>query len=500
MSRTLPSPPRPIVPDHVWGYLQREMLYLSWAVMDTAVLVPLAFGLMSWARYWPSVTFFLWLLLVQLLALNLTRLLSAVRLPVRKQRLWMVAGMLLTFLFTMRLMLYPIGGLFNFDWLAAFYGNIAEADNLLWLRDIIVFVLTLIVWWRGLRLATRQFHLSRAGSRLRIGVLLFVPSSIWYVNGRAQETIIPFILLFFLMGLTAVALVRAEEVSSAHSDSAASLRPRWLLLIFGAAWGTVTAVGIIAAVISGQIALLISDWLSPVWTAVYLLWATVKETMLYLITPFLLLTGLFVELMVNLLNGLFTNMGMDDLQMPVIPPAEATEAAAEATAELLTVTTTSSNSKVTTILLMVAGILFVALLLGKMFREATLIARENSEGKRPLAGETLPHMSLTERLLSRLGLLKNWKTAVSIRRLYQQMEKAASQAGYPRAAAETPYEYQTTLAQAWPEQTAETSQITTAYVNVRYGEFPENNAEIDALKQAWKRLKNNTPAQIQRKN
>ena len=495
MSRTLPSLPRTIAPDYVWGYLQREMLYLSWAVMDTAVLVPLAFGLMSWARYWPSMTFFPWLLLVQLLALNLTRLLSAVRLPVRKQRLWMVAGMLLTFLFTMRLMLYPIGGLFNFDWLTAFYGNIAEADNLLWLRDIIVFVLTLIVWWRGLRLATRQFHLSRAGSRLRMGVLLFVPSSIWYMNGRAHETIIPFILLFFLMGLTAVALVRAEEVSTAHSDSAASLRPRWLLLIFGAAWGTVTAVGIIAAVISGQIALLISNWMTPVWTAVFILWATVKETMLYLLTPFLLLTGYFVELMVKLLSSLLLNVGIGDLTMPVMPPAEATEAAADATAEVLTLTTTSPNSKITTILLMVAGILFVALLLGRMFREATLIARENSEGKRPFAGEKLPHMSLTERLLNRLGLLKNWKTAVSIRRLYQQMEKTATQAGYPRAAAETPYEYQATLAQAWPEQTAETSQITTAYVNVRYGEFPESTAEIDELKQAWKRLKNSTPTQ-----
>ena len=142
-----------------------------------------------------------------------------------------------------------------------------------------------------------------------------------------------------------------------------------------------------------------------------------------------------------------------------------------------------------------AGILLVALFLGKLFREATLIARESSEGERPFSGEKLPRMSLGERLLSRLGLLKNWKTAVSIRRLYQQMEKAAAQAGYPRAAAETPYEYQATLAQAWPEQTSETLKITTAYVNVRYGEFPETEAEIDALKEAWKRLKNNQPEQ-----
>ena len=495
MSRITPSPrPRAAIPDYVWGYLQRETLYLSWAVMDTAVLLPLAFALMSWARYWPSTIFFIWLLLVQLLALNLTRLLSALRLPVSKQRLWMIAGMLLTFLFTLRLMLYPDGGVFDLGWLGQFYGNIDEADNLLWLRDVVIFLLTLIVWWRGLRLATRQFHLSRAGARLRIGVLLFVPSAIWYTNGRPHETIIPFILLFFWMGLTAVALVRAEEVSAANSGHAASLRPRWLLFVFGAAWGTVTAVGLFAAAVSGQIALLVSDWLAPLWTAVYLLWAVVKETMLYLLTPFLLLTGLFVEWMVNLLSGLLAGMGIDELPMPVVPPTGVPGATADATEEVLKLTTSPSN-KIITILLFAAGILIVSLFLGRMFREATLIARENREGKRSFASEKLPHPTLVERILSRMGLLRNWKTAVSIRRLYQQMEKAAAQAGYPRAAAETPYEYQSTLAQAWPQQTAETAQITTAYVNVRYGEFPENEAELDALKQAWKRLKQSRPEQ-----
>lgn len=488
------------LPAQTWGYLQRELLYLSWAVMDTALLVPLALALMSWGRYWPPTTFFFWLLLVQLLAFNLTRLLSAVRLPVSKQRLWMVGGLFLTFLFTMRLMLYPVGGLFSLSWLAAFYGNIAESGNLLWLRDAVVFALTLSVWWRGLRLATRQFHLARAGVRLRMGVLLFVPSAIWYTNGRvanggATETIIPFILLFFLMGLTAVALVRAEEVSTKNSGHAASLRPRWLGFIFGAAWGTVTAVGIVAALISGQLSMLISNWLTPVWTAVFFLWATIKGTILYLITPFLLLTGLFAEWVINLLNSLFTRMGINELPALTVPAPGITGVTPEATEEVLVLTTAPPNVKIITILLMVGGILLVALFLGKLFREATLIAREGSDSARGSDGEKLPRLSLGERILDRLGLLRNWKTAVSIRRLYQQMEKAAAQAGYPRAVAETPYEYQSTLAQAWPEQTAETTQLTTAYVNVRYGEFPETEAEIDALKAAWKRLKNNSPMQ-----
>jgi hypothetical protein len=223
------------------------------------------------------------------------------------------------------------------------------------------------------------------------------------------------------------------------------------------------------------------------------LWTTVRETLLYLITPFLLLTGLFAEWVINLINSLFTSMGIDELPALTIPAPGLGDITPEATDEVLVLTTAPPDVKIITILLMIVGILLVALFLGKLFREATLIAREGSDSERSSAGEKLPRMSLGERILDRLGLLRNWKTAVSIRRLYQQMEKAAAQAGYPRAAAETPYEYQSTLAQAWPEQTAETSQLTTAYVNVRYGEFPETEAEIDALKAAWKRLKNNTP-------
>ncbi len=476
-------------PDQSWGHLQHEILYLSWALMDAAVLTPLALAMMSWGRYWPQAVFFMWLLLIQLLAFNTTRLFAALRLPISKQRPLMVISLLLTYLLTIWLMLYPAS-----DGLTHFYANIADSGNLLWLRDLLFFVLMLIMWWRGIKLATRKFHLTRAGSRLRTGVLLFILPAIWYTNGRPQDSIIPFILLFFLMGLTAVALVRAEEVATAHSGHAASLRPRWLLLIFGAAWGTVTAVGIFAAAVSGQIALLVSTWMAPVWTAVFFLWETIKSTMLYLLTPLLLLTGYFVEWIVNLLNGILLKMGVDELPALAITSPEAAESTPSATEEVLTLTSTQSNEKIITLLLMAAGVLFVTLFLGRLFREATIVAGEGRDSERQIANQRLPRMNLAERMLNRLGLLKGWKTAVSIRRLYQQMEKTAAHAGYPRAAAETPYEYQATLAQAWPEHPDETAQLTAAYVNVRYGELPENEAELDALKQAWGRLKNSQPS------
>ena len=65
---------------------------------------------------------------------------------------------------------------------------------------------------------------------------------------------------------------------------------------------------------------------------------------------------------------------------------------------------------------------------------------------------------------------------------------AAAQKGYPRAEHETPYEYLATLAKAWPAQGAETTLITEAYNRAHYGELPENEAEMQQILDAWKRL------------
>ena len=49
-----------------WGHLQHELLYLSWALMDAALLTPFLMGIMSWARYWQPGIVLLWLLWIQL--------------------------------------------------------------------------------------------------------------------------------------------------------------------------------------------------------------------------------------------------------------------------------------------------------------------------------------------------------------------------------------------------------------------------------------------------
>ncbi len=62
----------------------------------------------------------------------------------------------------------------------------------------------------------------------------------------------PFVLLYFLAGLTAVSLIRAEQVERERSGFAASLSPRWVGTIFATSLLVVATAAILAALLSGD--------------------------------------------------------------------------------------------------------------------------------------------------------------------------------------------------------------------------------------------------------
>jgi hypothetical protein len=91
-------------------------------------------------------------------------------------------------------------------------------------------------------------------------------------------------------------------------------------------------------------------------------------------------------------------------------------------------------------------------------------------------------------VLRKLGLGRELFTALTIRRIYGQMEKLAGTRGHPRTLSETPYEYQTELRRAFPDLRDDIQCITEAYIAVRYGEIPEDPGELERVRAAWQRL------------
>jgi hypothetical protein len=472
----------------LWNYVQHELIYLCWGLMDVALITPISLTLIRWTRFWPPGEVLLWLLLLMLIPFNLARLMSVLSIPAQRQQTVMAVTLLTIFVLAMRTLLYPSPSFFDFTWARLFFANLAEAGNLLWIRDLAIFFLIVLMWWRGLRLANREFDISRAGLRLRVGGLIIAPFAIWFTYRGVTWGITPFLLLFFLAGLTAVALIRAEEVEKQHSGLSAAFNPRWLTLVLAAGLLTVFTAGALAIIISGDAAETIVGWLAPIWLAIYFGATVAVITFTYVILPLLTVVGFLIQLLVQVMTPVFQLwQSLPGLQrqepLTITPfPTEAVEAISGA----------STGAKLIIILIMLAVVLMVALVLGRLYQQAVVAARDSEF---TTAGDDAPDESAVgQRLLRRLGLLRGWRAAASIRRIYQQMMKAAAAVGYPRAESETPYEYLATLAKAWPENTADTQLITEAYVKVRYGEVPETKEELDQIRRAWQKLEQTRPA------
>ena len=477
-----------------WGYISHELTYITWALMEVALLAPVMLSIFNWTRYWPAGQLATWILLLMLLPFNLIRLMSLIGLPTERQRWLMIGVLLFTIFLALRTLLHEPHSLFDMRWIGDFYRNLAEPGNQLWTRDIAVFFIVCFMWWRGIRLTYHIPSLDRAGLRLRVGGLILAPLVIWIASDLLLKNVLPFILLFFTGGLTAIALIRAEQTEQERSGQAASLTPQWVGSIFVAAVAVVFTGSLLATIISGQPPEAIALWIAPIWLAIRMGATAVFTTAVYVASPLLNALAWLIQLIISFLSSLLSG-AMQALQdaAPNIAMPATPEVVTEAT-EVIETSGASDGTKIIVILLMLAVILLVTLGLSRLFRQAVIAARDSEQiGSQTL--ESLEKPSLARRMLEKLGLLKGLRTAISIRRIYWQMCRAAAGAGYPRLDVETPYEYLASLIQVWPTNTADARLITQAYVKIRYGELPESQEEINQIRAAWQRLETTTPTQ-----
>ena len=474
----------------VWGTIRHELLFLGYALMELALVTPVVLVILSWARYWPPYEVALWLLLVMLLPLNLIRLMSLLRFDVKRQRRVLIAALLVIILVSWRMLLYPAGPLFDLSWLRRFAGSFGEGGNLLWTRDLSVFIVTAFAWWRGIRLAVRHVEINNVGLRLRLGGLIFLPLILWFAGSFLNVNVASFVLLFFLAALTVVALVRAENIEQERSGTAATLNVRWFLVVLGAAVAIVLAGGIIGAVVGGDSLFVVIAWLSPLWRALQFGATVIGVTLFEILYPLLEWTAVIVQFLARILAGILglVSAGLRQagiLNEPIVP-------------EVMPPTETpgfimpQGSDKAITAFIMLGLIALIGLALARAYRQATFAARDSARSRATAADED-DEPGLGQRVLERLGLLRQWRAAASVRRIYRQMCRAAASAGFPRLESETPYEYLPTLARVWPEYPAESRQITEAFIRVRYGEIPETEQELDAIRSAWRRLEEAEP-------
>ncbi len=218
-----------LYPVSLGDLLRHELLYVLWAMMEITIIVPVILAIAPWARFWPPEVVALLLLLLMLVPFNLSRLASMFKVTVERQQLFMVFALIATLLVAWRTLLYEANSILDISWLGQFVDHINQGDNPLWSRDLLVFVMVVLVWWRGISLVGRRIDIGDVGLRFRLGILLEVFLVAGLAGSQLGWSVTPFILLFFFVSLMAIILTRVEQLERSHSGQSFPIGFRWLL-------------------------------------------------------------------------------------------------------------------------------------------------------------------------------------------------------------------------------------------------------------------------------
>ncbi len=477
-----------------WAYARRELVFVAWTLMEITLLTPLALAILPWTdEWWGRSRLFVGLLLLMLAGFYLARFLAWLRLPVADQRNLLVGVGLVILFFAVRNINYAPEGLFDFGWIGESLRNLTLAGSNLWLKDLFLLMLTAVSWWRGLTLLNRSIDVVHMGRRFRVGGLYIAPFIILLASFRVDWSVLPFLLFFFITALTAMVLTRAESIEKEQTAVLASLSPRWLGFVVLLSLVTIFLGSATAVFISGQSGDTLGRGLAPLWNALRWGGTAIGLTASYLIAPLLEPLEAFFQFLIRIFRAGFANLFVPNPDAQ--PPSDGSAELMDAFSEWLMNQEAGGPglfSSVNWRLVILGVMLLIALIILVQFYRKNLTSQGSGRFGKILIDVTdrlIPTRLRRDRRKTKNEDWRNWRAAVSIIKIYQQMTYLSREVGYPRADSETPYEYLKTLVKLWPNHKADVQLITRAYVRVRYGEFPETKQEFEAIKQAWERVR-----------
>ena len=342
-------------------------------------------------------------------------------------------------------------------------------------NELVVMLTVLYAWRRGVIASVRD-PLDPAGTAhaFRMGILAFAIHALVYREEQAQF-LIEALPLYFAAALAGIGLARADRLSAARGGGRSPFTGRWL-----------TAVLCLTAATTGA-GVLIGKGLQA--QAMHVLTGAVAEglrrateAILVILGPVAIAIGAVFELIFRLLREwIGVDFQLPDLTRLRGPELPAPPEPGPAPAWLVTVGPA----------LRIAGTLAVLLLIA--LAALRTARRGPARGREPFLdeAESLPDESaggalrgLVAQVLGRGGrrLRRRFLAAQAVRRLYQRLLHLAEKRGAHRDPAETPFEFVQDLIGVFPNHDSEVRALTDAYVRVRYGELPENEAEIRQLR------------------
>jgi hypothetical protein len=330
------------------------------------------------------------------------------------------------------------------------------------------FIFAVVLWWRGMALGTSTLHPHAVEVRLQAGMLLLMAFAATTLFTR-DEALLLYISAFFLGALPAVSLANLDLTDRSNLGRRTPMSRTWWGWILGTTLVVMTIALLITSLATGRSASMLFGTLLAI-----------------LLLPIVLLIALIPQSFFDALAAVLRRLGEAFDFLPNFAPESVEQ-------------TTQPGPQIAVQIPPAVNFLFAiavfALLVGLvllMMRRAERpgrftpklagdvegdLASVNADASAGIAGR---FSSLT---------LRRWLAALTIRRLYARATHEAARRGQHRSTAQTPYDFLPAMQRAFPTAESDARAITEAYIAAHYGEVPDSPEALDALKQAWERMR-----------
>ena len=470
--------------------MRREVIWVALAAAEVCWLAPIFLALSQATA--PHAPLLLWagMLILLLGYFYIYRAVTAAHLPLRFQQGLLVLVLLVAIGLFLRYHVYAAPEWRGTSWVMALFRSLADVEAVQpggW-----VAVMALVYFWaRGIHLARRSLSLQSVGYSFRGGVVLLIAGAL-FLHFLADRDASGLAMAYFFFSLAAVALARIEEVSQVPNSSRGGFAGFWI-------GSTLASVGVLVLVGMG-VALFfyggglqqVIDWIWPAVVVAEVILVGLGMLLLTLVEALLSLFSLDLGVLGQGLREVLARLGEMLTIPPLRPPAGSDS---------------STRPPILGVAQMVLAIGIPLAIVGLVLlltwyrkwragragqdesRESTFSAGALARSLRAALEDGLARLGELAGLVDRFGVGARFLAALSVRRIYANVVRLATDAGYPRARSQTPYEYLGVLRRAMPGRQEEVTAITEAYVAAHYGQVPDTREALQHLRACWQRIR-----------
>ena len=336
---------------------------------------------------------------------------------------------------------------------------------------LFVFLLAIL---RSILLARNPVTRDQVSKAFNTGVVMLLLSGFTFGSDIPSGILLVFYGLLFtgLLGLSVSHFVDLAESSGGR------------LPTFGSQW----VLGILIASLGFVLLAVIAGWLIDETVAGLLAQAALALFMVFSVLVMLILSpilAVILEVSNRIGQALFAN-NPEILSQVTSQNLDDLRNTGEENIYLMTSMFENSKGVIMIVILSIVAIVAVLLVRWKPWRrrlrEEEGISSRASRTARPAHDKKKNRPDLLKNLRGRLA-------AARIRDVYRRLMHLCESLKTPRQPAITPLEFLPQMEKLFPDCIAELQQITHAYLQVRYGELPETQQDVQAILHAWNAIK-----------